>query len=138
MSINLQIRKFIINNYDMTILITCTFIDFKINRIVKSYYVVIISTYTIITILFKIQNFELSSEKDYFFQLHVTLFNFEAKNNTISYIMNVKTFVMHVQNVINKSTIVFKYIKFDKISNFEKKNCYHVDSTNVYLIIDIN
>ena len=52
--------------------------------------------------------------------------------------MNVNTFVIHVRNAINKSTIISKYIKFDKISNFEKKNYYHVDSTNVYLIIDIN
>ena len=138
MTTNLQIRKFIIDNCDMMTFITCTFVNFKINRIVKFYYIVIISTYTIITISFKTQNFELFNEKNYSFQSHVTSFDFETKNNIMTYIINVKTFVMHVRNAINKSIIVFKYIKLDKIFDFEKKNCYHVDSTNVYLTIDVN
>ena len=138
MTINLQTRKFIIDNCDMMIFITCTFIDFKINRIVKSHCIVIISTYTIITISFKIQNFELFSEKDYSFQLHVTLFDFETKNDIITHIINVKTFVIHVRNAIDKSIVVFKHIKLDKIFDFEKENCYHVDSTNVHLTIDVN
>ena len=137
-TINLQIRKLIIDNCDMITFITCTFVDLKINRIVKFHHFVIISTYTIITISFKTQNFELFNEKNYSFQLHVTLFDFETKNDIITYIINVKTFVVHVQNIIHKSIIVFKYIKFDKIFDFEKKNCYHVDSTNVHLTIDVN
>ena len=138
MIINLQTRKLIIDNYNIMIFITCTFVDLKINRIVKFYHVVIISTYIIITISFKIQDFELFNEKNYSFQLHVTLFDFETKNNIITYIMNVKTFVIHVRNTIDKLIIVFKHIKFDKIFDFEKKNCYHVDSTNVHLTIDVN
>ena len=138
MTIDLQTRKLIINNCDMSTFITCTFVDFKINRIVKSHHVVIISTYTIMTILFKTQNFELSNEKNYSFQLHVTSLDFETKNDIIIYIINVKTFVIHVRNATNKSMIVFKYIKLDKILNFEKENCYHVDSTNVHLTIDVN
>ena len=138
MTTNLQTRKLIIDDCDMTTFITCTFINFKINRIVKFHHFVIISTYTIITISFKTQNFELFNEKNYSFQSHVTSFNFETKNDIIIYIINVKTFVMHVRNAINKSIIVFKYIKFDKIFDFEKKNCYHVDSTNVHLTINVN
>ena len=133
---NLQTRKFIIDNYDITTFITCTFVDFKINRIVKSHYIVIISTYTIMTILFKTQNVELFNEKNYSFQLHFTSFDFETKNDIIIYIINVKTFVInvktfviHVQNATNKSLIVFKYIKLDKIFDFEKKNYCHVNST---------
>ena len=90
------------------------------------------------TISFKIQDFELFNEKNYSFQLHVTLFNFETKNDIITHIINVKTFVVHVRNATNKSIIVFKYIKFDKIFDFEKKNYYHVDSTNVHLTINVN
>ena len=135
---NLQTCKLIINNYNIIIFITCTFINFKINRIVKFYYIVIISIYTIMTILFKTQNFELSNEKNYSFQSHVTFLDFETKNNIMTYIINVKTFIIHVWNIIDKSIIVFKYIKFDKIFDFEKKNCYHVDSTNVHLTIDVN
>ena len=138
MTINLQTRKLIIDNCDMMTFITCTFIDFKINRIVKSHYIVIISTYTIMTILFKTQDFELFNEKNYSFQSHVTSFDFETKNDIMTYIINVKTFVIHVRNIIDKLIIVFKHIKLDKIFDFEKKNYYHVDSTNVHLTIDVN
>ena len=51
---NLQIRKLIINNCDITTSITYTSINFKINRIVKSHYIVIIFAYSIIIVLFKI------------------------------------------------------------------------------------
>ena len=49
-TINLQTRKLIINNYNIIILITCTFFDFRINYIK---HVIIISTYSIITKSFK-------------------------------------------------------------------------------------
>ena len=74
---NLQIRKLIINNCDITTSITCTLIDFKINRIVKSYYIIIIFAYLIMIVLFKIQNFELSNEKNYI------LFHSILKSKTI-------------------------------------------------------
>ena len=64
---NLQTRRLTIDNCDMTTFITCTFVDLKVNRIVQSHHFVIISTYSIITISFKIQNFKLSNEKNYFF-----------------------------------------------------------------------
>ena len=96
MIINLQTRKLIIDNCDITTFITYTFIDFKVNRIVKSHHIVIISTYTIMTISFKTQNVELFNEKNYSFQLHVTLFDFEIENEIITHIINVKTFVIHV------------------------------------------
>ena len=67
--IDLSINKLIINNYKILTLIVYISINFKINRIIKSYYIIIISTYLIITILFKI---------------------------VIIYIINVKTFVIHV------------------------------------------
>ena len=94
--INLRTRKFIIDNCDIMIFITCTFVDFKINYIVKFYHVVIISTNSIITISFKIQDFKLLNEKNYFFQLYVISFDFETKNNIITYIINVEIFVIHV------------------------------------------
>ena len=50
---NLQIRKLIINNYNMSTFIIYTFVNFKINNIIRFYCVIFISTYTIITILFK-------------------------------------------------------------------------------------
>ena len=63
----MQTCKFIINNYNMLTLIICTFINFKINRIMKFHYIVLILTYIIIKISIKIQVFELLNEKITFF-----------------------------------------------------------------------
>ena len=52
-TINLQIRQFIINNYNITTSIIYTLIDFKINRIVKFYYIVTILIYIVIIVSFK-------------------------------------------------------------------------------------
>ena len=138
MTTNLQTRKLIIDNYDISTSIICIFVDFKINRIARSHYVVIVFAYSILIVSFKTQNFALSNEKNYFFQSHVISFDFEVENDIIIYIINVKTFVIHVRNAIDKSIVVFKHIKLDKIFDFEKENCYHVDSTNVHLTIDVN
>ena len=135
---NLQIRNLIINNYNITTFITCTFVDFKINRIVKFHHVVIISTYTMITISFKTQNFDLLNDKNYFFQSHIISLDFKIENNIITHVMNVNIFMIHVRNVINKSITMSKYIKLNKIIDFDEKNYYYVDNTNIYLTIDIN
>ena len=135
---NLQTRKLIIDNCDISTSIIYILVDFKVNRIARFHHVVIIFAYSILIVSFKTQNFALSNEKNYFFQSHVISFDFEVENDIIIYIINVKTFVIHVRNAIDKSIIVFKHIKFDKIFDFEKKSCYHVDSTNVYLTIDVN
>ena len=47
---NLHTRKLIIDNYNMTNFITCMFVNFKINHIINFHYIIIMSTYTIMTI----------------------------------------------------------------------------------------
>ena len=137
-TINLQTRKLIINNYNITTFITYTFVNFKINRIIKSHHIIIISIYTIITISFKTQNFDLSNNKNNFFQLYIILFDLEIENDIMTYIINVNTFMIHVRNVIDKSIMMLKYIKLNKIIDFDEKNYYHVDNTNTYLTINVN
>ena len=66
------------------------------------------------------------------------LFDFETKNNIITHVINVNTLIIHVRNVINKLITILKYIKLNKIINFDEKNYYYVDNTNIHLTIDIN
>ena len=132
MIVNLQIRKFIIDNCNMTTSIICTFIDLKINRIVKFHHVVTISTHIVVTMSFK-QNVNLSIERDYSFQSHVISINFETKDDNMTHIVDFKTSMIHVRNVIDKTIIVSKHTKFDKIFDFDEKDCYHVDVVDVHL-----
>ena len=65
-TISLQTHKFIINNYDILILIIYILVEFKINRIIKFHHIIIIFAYSIITILFKTKNVNLLNVKNYF------------------------------------------------------------------------
>ena len=137
MIVNLQTRKFIIDNCNMTTSIIYTFTNLKINRIVKFHHVVTISIHIVVTMSFK-QNVDLSIERNYSFQSHVISINFETKNDIMTHIVDFKTSMIHVKNVIDKTIIVSKHTKFDKIFDFDEKNCYHVDVVDAHLIVDVN
>ena len=64
--------------------------------------------------------------------------SFREVNDIITYIINVKTFVIYVRNVIDKLMIILKYIKLYKIIDFDEKNYYYIDYIIVYLTIDVN
>ena len=137
MIVNLQIRKLIIDNCNMTTSIIYTFIDFKINRIVKFHHVVTISIHIVVTMSFK-QSVDLSIERDYSFQSHVISINFETKNDIMTHIVDFKTSMIHVKNVIDKTITVSKHTKLDKIFDFDEKNCYHVDVVDVHFVVDVS
>ena len=46
--------------------------------------------------------------------------------------------MIYVRNVIDKSITMLKYIKLNKIINFDEKDYYYINNTNVYLTININ
>ena len=134
---NLQTRKLIIDSCNMTTPIICTLIDFRINRIVRSHHVVTISAHIVVTVSFK-QDVDLSVERDYSFQPHVTSINFGAKDDIMTHIVDFKTSMIHVRNVIDKAITVSKHTKLDKISDFDEENCYHVDVADIHLVVGVS
>ena len=44
--------------------------------------------------------------------------------------------MIHVRNIIDKSITMSKYIKLNKIINFDEKKYYYIDNTNTYLTIN--
>ena len=137
MIVNLQTRKLIIDSCNMTTSIICTFTGFRINRVVRFHHVVTISAHIVMTVSFK-QNVNLSVGRDYSFQSHVISINFGAENDIMAHIVDFKTSMIHVRNAIDKTITVSKHTKFGKISDFDEKDCYHVDVADVHLIVGVS
>ena len=56
----------------------------------------------------------------------------------MTHVLNVKIIFVHVKNAIDKSILLLKHIKLNRIINFKKKDYYAINIINVYLIIEIN
>ena len=138
MIVDLQKQQLIIKSCNFITLIKCTSTEFKINKTIKSHYIMILSTYFIMSISFKNQKSLLFNKKNYSFQSHATLLNFNVEKKVMIHIMNSETSAIHIRNAIDKLIIIFKHIKLNKITNYEKKNCYHINVFNVYLTTKIN
>ena len=56
----------------------------------------------------------------------------------MTHVLNVKTIFVHVRNAIDKSILLLRHIKLDRIIDFEKENCYATNIIDAHLIIEIN
>ena len=56
----------------------------------------------------------------------------------MTHVLNVKTIFVHVRNAIDKSILLLRHIKLDRIIDFEKENCYAANIIDAHLIIEIN
>ena len=139
MIINMSIKKLFIKSCEITFLLICTSFKTHVNHITKAQYIVIISAYNIIAILFKINDIKLSHEWNYSFRLNIThVINLKYEEEIMTYILNVNIIIMYVRNVTNKSVTLFKHVKLKYIINFNKEDYYYVNSKDVHLPIDIS
>ena len=136
-----QIDRFIINNYDViTLLIYRSFRNYRrVNRITNIQHAIITSMYTIIEMLFRFKDFsKLFTKKNFFFQFNSILFQLNEESNVMTHVLNVKIIFVHVRNAINKSILLSKHIKLNRIINFKKENCYATNIIDAHLIIKVN
>ena len=136
-----QIDKLIINNCDVIVSLICqSFRNYCcINRIMNIQHAIIISTHIIVEMFFKLKNFsKLFTEKNFFFQSNSVFFQLNKENDVMTYVLNVKIIFVHVRNAIDKSILLSRHIKLNRIINFKKKDCYATNIIDVYLIIEIN
>ena len=141
MTFDLQIDRLIINNCDVIASLICRLFYnyYCVNRIMNIQHAIIISTYTIIEMLFKFKNFsKLFTKRNFSFQFNSVFFQLNEEDDVMTHVLNVKIIFVHVRNVINKSILLLKHIKLNRIIDFEKKNCYATNIIDVHLIIKIN
>ena len=104
----------------------------RINRIIRVITIVIISFHFTIAIIVKFRDKLMSIDRNYFFHF---ISNVKLKSNDefFVHIVDVNVDVVQIRNVTNKSCIIFRNVKIDKFHDFEKENCYVVDSKNRHL-----
>lgn len=85
------------------------------------------------------KNCYLSNDKDFLFQSSSTsIIDFDFEKKIIIYVMNVIISIIYVKNAIVKTIVLSKHIKLNHITNFEKKECYHINLKNAHLTIKMN
>ena len=56
----------------------------------------------------------------------------------MTHVLDVKIIFVHVRNAINKSILLLKHIKLNRIIDFKKEDCYATNIIDAHLIIEIN
>ena len=56
----------------------------------------------------------------------------------MTHVLNVKIIFVHVKNAIDKSILLSKHIKLNRIIDFKKEDCYATNIIDVHLIIKIS
>ena len=141
MTFDLQIDKFIINNCDVIASLICqSSHNYRcVNCTASIQHAIIISTHIIVEMFFKLKNSsKLFTERNFSFQFNSILFQLNEKDDVMTHILNVKITFVHVKNAINKSILLSRHIKLDRIIDFEKKDCYATNTIDAHLIIKIN
>ena len=140
MIFNFNDEKFIINNCKISILFVCILFKSRMNRNINIFVVIMLLAFAITPISFKFKNnFKLFRNRDFSFQFHIIfIVDLNVESEIMMHVMNANILMMHVYNIIDKTMRLSKHIKLNKIIDFEKKNCYHLNSAYAYLTIEMN
>ena len=124
----------------MNISFICISFKSRVNCNVNIFVIIILFAFAITSISFRFKyNFKLFQNRNFSFQFHIVfIVDLNVEDEIITHVINANTSMMHIYNIINKTMRLSKHIKLNKIINFKKKNCYYLNSANVYLTIEIN
>ena len=64
-------------------------------------------------------------------------FKLKSKNDVYSYIVIINILIIQIRNIINKTYIVSRYVKLNRVFDYEKRNYYIITQKNIYLIIKL-
>ena len=123
-----------VENCDVIVFIIIKFKnnDERINRIIRVITIVIISFHFTIAIIVKFRDKSMSIDRNYFFHF-ISNVKFKSNDEFFVHIVDVNVDAVQIRNVTNKSCIISRNVKINKLHDFEKKNCYVVDSKNRHL-----
>lgn len=139
MGVNMPTRVLTIDSCDMIAPLTCTSFKNRVNRTATTQHATIISTHSIAKMSIKIKSYHLFGGRNFSFQPSSTsIIDLDFEEEVMAHIMNANTSMMHVRNAIAKSIILLRHTKLNHIIDFEEKSCYHADSIDAHLAIDVS
>ena len=121
-------RKIIIENCDnfFVSLIVIVKNEKRVKRIVRAQTNAVILTHFYFAISIKIRDRKLSN-RDFMFNFeHIKRLN--KKNEIFTHIIDVNFFIIQIRNIIDESIIIKRSERLNILVEYEKKNCYFVNS----------
>ena len=108
-------------------------VDSIIKRVTRARSVVTIFVKFNIVIFFKFREKKsLSIDRDFMF-VSQRIDRLKNKNDILSYIIDANTIVVLIQNANSKNVFILKFSKLSIVQNYEKKDCFLINSKNTVL-----
>ena len=118
-------RLLIDNCVEFFVFIDVVNVDKRVDRLIRIKKIIFLSFYFVTNVFIQIRNnFCLSIDKDYIFYSKV-FFDLESKENVYFYIVNINMFMIQVRNVIDETYIISRYVKLNRVLDYEKKRLLH-------------
>ncbi len=136
--LNISRRKMILilcENLEIDMKITSkssAFFSHNVDRIVFFERLIFISIKSVASVLIRIKSASLS-ERDYLFQSVTRELNLEYIDQVMTHIMNVNLAAVQIANFTNKSMIVSRKARLDRLMKYKKHECYVIDETEASL-----
>jgi hypothetical protein len=125
---------FLCENLKINLRITSK-LDSKMNRIILSKRLVTISSRTIASMLIKMKN-KIVLNRDYFFQSIFRHLNLESVDDVMTHMMNVNLAAVQICNSTDKSIVISRKARLNRIIEYEEHDCYATDLTKASLAIE--
>jgi hypothetical protein len=110
-------------------------LDSRVKRVILAERLVTVSIRTIVAVFIKMKN-KTVSERDYLFQSVSRELNLESKNDVMTHTMNVDLAAVQICNVTNKSIVISRKTRLERLMKYEKHECYVTDATKTSLTAD--
>ena len=138
MILNYVIEQLTINSCKkMKIFMKIIFKRNKVNKIVRAHNVIIVSFYsnTMIFICFRNKS-KLFKNRDLMFMSMKLSDCFNFDDNVLSHIIDVNMCVVQINNIFDKSIIIFKNFRLNIVQEYEEEDCYAVFNDYDHLIAE--
>ena len=138
--LNYVIEQLTINSCKkIKIFMKITFKRNKINKIVRVYDVIIVSLHLNIMISIRLRDkSELFKNCDLMFILMKLSNCLDFNDDVLNYIIDVNMCVVQINNIFDKSIIIFKNSRLDIVQEYEKKDCYAIFNDYDHLIVEFD
>ena len=132
MILNLKHRLLIIVNCNMTISLSMTFREQRVDKILWTIVVVIVSFHSCVIVSIKLRDNALLIDRDYSFCFKSNQM-LKQKNDFFVIIIDFNSMTIQIRNVNNQSYRISRNLKIDNFRDFEKKDCYAINVDDNHL-----
>ena len=133
MILDLKHRLLTIVNCNMTISLSMTFREQRIDKVLRTIVTVIVSFHSCVIVSIKLRDNALLIDRDYNFCFKSNQM-LKQENDFFVIIIDSNSMTIQIQNVNNQFYRISRNLKIDNLRDFEKKDCYVINVDDSYLV----